>query len=166
MARKKARNDEPEASLLDRRTFLQAAGAAVASAAAVGAGSGSATAVSAGYGSGGYGTVAYGGSPVQPSAGSPPFIDSFTLTKSEQLGANRQLVVKWDVGDEDGDLETVEVTAVAGAKSMNFDVKKVSGSRDTGWKIFKFKVGTSLDVTLRVTDGAGNVETRTESVTL
>ena len=261
MARKKAREDEPEASLLDRRTFIRAAGAAVASAAAVGSASGEASAATAGYGAGGYGAGAYGGAvtaPVRVATGAArnvtdsaatlvgevtdlgsaasadvafeyrpsgsnawtrtyvdtvsatgrfsaavsdlhgdtdyvfravaraggvdhygtdrsfttaptehaPSIGTFSVTKSEQLGSERMITVRWSVSDADGDLDTVEIVTAEDLSSLNFAVTDVDGANASGWELFQFPVGASVDVTLRATDGAGNVTDRTKTVSL
>lgn len=95
-----------------------------------------------------------------------PVVDDLTLVTSEPLGSDRMLTVKWDVSDPDGDLDTVEVVTAKDISSMNFAVTDVSGANASGWDLFQFPIGTALDVTLRVTDAAGNVTTRTKSIDL
>ena len=95
-----------------------------------------------------------------------PSIDNFVISKSEQLGDDRMFTVKWSVSDPTADLDTVEVVTVNDLSSMNFAVTDVSGASASGWDLFQFPVGTTLDVTLRVTDGAGKVTKQMKTVTL
>ena len=99
-------------------------------------------------------------------ADTSPSIDEFTVSPSERLGDDRMFTVNWTVADPNGDLDTVEVVTVKDVASMNFAVTDVNGASASGWDLFQFPVGTALDVTLRVTDGRGNVTKRTRSVTL
>lgn len=161
MARERLQaDDEAETSLLDRRSYLKLAGSA---AAAVAAGSGSASAAeSAGFGEGGYGQVAFGGG----AAASAPTVDRFDVSKSEQLGDDRMFSVKWAVADTDGDLDVVEVVVHEGAADVNFSVTDVSGQSGSGWDLFQFPVGSTLDVTLRAKDEGDRVVKESQTITL
>jgi hypothetical protein len=158
--RLKAHDDEEETSLLDRRSYLKLAGSA---AAAVAAGSGSATAAeSVGFGEGGYGQVAFGGG----AAESAPSVERFDVSKSEQLGEDRMFSVKWAVADTDGDLDAVEVVVHEGAADVNFSVTDASGKSQSGWDLFQFPVGSTLDVTLRAKDEGDRVVKQSQTITL
>lgn len=159
-----AAKDDAEESLLDRRSYLKLAGSAVAATAASSA-AGSAETEVVGYGGGGFGQSSYGGG----SSGTTnpvPTIDEFTIAKSEQLGTDRMFTVKWSVSDEAEDLDAVEVVVIDDTAEMNFAVTEVSGASASGWKVFQFPVDSTVDVTLRVTDSAGNVSKDTKTVTL
>ena len=95
-----------------------------------------------------------------------PSIDDFTISMSEQLGENRMFTVKWSVADPTADLDTVEVVTVQNITSMNFAVTDVSGASASGWNLFQFPVGSTLNVTLRVTDQEGTVTKETKKITL
>ncbi|UPV76308.1 hypothetical protein M0R89_19285 (plasmid) [Halorussus limi] len=153
-------DDEAETSLLDRRSYLKLAGSA---AAAVAAGSGGATAAeSAGFGEGGYGQVAFGGG----AAESAPTVQRFDVSKSEQLGDDRMFSVKWAVADTDADLDVVEVVVHEGTADVNFSVTDVSGKSASGWDLFQFPVGSTLDVTIRAKDAGNRVVKQSQSITL
>ena len=159
----KAREDE-ESSLLDRRSYLKLAGSAVAATAAS-SGVGAAQTDSVGFGGGGFGQSPYGGG----SSGSTnpvPTIDTFTVSKSDQLGDDRMFSVQWAVSDEAGDLDSVEVVVIDETSSMNFGVTQVSGASASGYDIFQFPMGSTIDVTVRVKDSAGNVSKNTKTVSL
>lgn len=158
--RKKA-NEEVEASLLDRRSYLKLAGTAVA---AVAASSANATAAdSSGYGAGGFGEGEYGSSgPTNPA----PTIERFDVAKSEQLGDSRMFTVKWAVADAGEDLDVVEIVVASGPSDVDFSVFDVAGAKASDYTIFQFPVGTTLDVTVKVTDAAGTVTKDTRTVSL
>lgn len=164
MARERLKSQEQaEESLLNRRSYLKLAGASAAVAVG-GSSAGAAQTTTDGFGAGGYGEVPYGG---EASESNPaPTIDRFTVSKSEQLGDDRMFSVKWAVSDEYGDLDVVEVVVAEGTADINFSVTDVGGSSDSGWKLFQFPVDSTVDVTLRVKDSAGNVTKDTRSVTL
>jgi len=162
MARERANADRQEASLLDRRSYLKMAGTAAA-AVTVGVGNGVAATPSDSYGASGYGQTPYGGS---NSAGTPPTIEGFAVSKSDQLGESRIFSVKWKVADSDEDLDVVEVVVNNGPADVNFSVQDVSGRSASGWELFQFPIGTSLDVTLRVEDSAGSAIKESKTVTL
>ncbi|WP_128478765.1 hypothetical protein [Halorussus pelagicus] len=161
MARERLQaDDEAETSLLDRRSYLKLAGSA---AAAVAAGSGGASAAEpVGFGEGGYGQMSFGGG----AAASAPTVDRFDVSKSEQLGDDRMFSVRWAVADSDGDLDVVEVVVHEGAADVNFSVTDVSGQRGSGWDLFQFPVGSTLDVTLRAKDEGDRVVKESQSITL
>lgn len=161
MARERLKaDDEAETSLLDRRSYLKLAGSA---AAAVAAGSGSATAAETyGYGEGGYGQMAYGGG----SAESAPTVERFDISKSEELGGDRQFSVRWAVADADGDLDVVEIVVHEGQADVNFAVADVSGSEGSGWQLFQFPVDSTLDVTIRAKDQGDRVVKQSQTITL
>lgn len=158
-----AANDS-EASLLDRRSYLKLAGSAVAATAASSA-VGAAQTDSTGYGEGGFGQSPYGGGD-SGSTNPLPTIDEFTVSKSEQLGGDRMFSVRWGVSDEAGDLDAVEVVVVDDAADMNFSVSDVGGASASGWELFQFPLDSVVDVTVRVTDEAGNVAKDTKTVSL
>lgn len=164
MARERLAANDSEASLLDRRSYLKLAGSAVA---AVGAtsGMGSAQTADTGYGAGGYGQVPYGGGE-SDSTDSTPTIDEFTVSTSERLGEDRMFSVQWAASDPAEDLDTVEVVVAKTAADVNFEVTDVGGASASGWELFQFPIGSSIDVTIRAKDEAGNVTKKTESVAL
>lgn len=166
MARERMKADDTaETSLLDRRSYLKMAGTA---AAAVAAGSGSATAASStvGFGEGQYGQMPYGGGSSDGSSGSAPTIDKFTLSKSEQLGDDRMFSVNWEVADPDADLDVVEVVVHQGVDDVNFSVQDVSGDSASGWELFQFPIGSTLDVTLRAKDATNKVTKDSQTISL
>jgi hypothetical protein len=165
MARERLKaDDQSETSLLDRRSYLKLAGTA---AAAVAGGSATATAAGSpvGYGHGGFGQMPYGGgSPGE--SNSAPTVESFDLSKSERLGDDRMFSVEWAVADADGDLDVVEVVVHEGLADVNFAVQDVSGGSASGWEIFEFPVGTTVEVTLRAKDSSGEVTKKTQTLSL
>lgn len=164
MARERLKADDAEASLLDRRSYLKMAGAAVATTA--GAASSGAAATTAGFGEGEFGQVPYGGGDGGTVTESAPSIDEFTVSRSDRLGDDRMFSVQWEVSDADGDLSTVEVVVAQTATDVNFSVSQVSGSSASDYDLFQFPVGSTFDVTLRVEDSAGNVTKDTKAVSL
>lgn len=168
MARERLQaDDQSEASLLDRRSYLKMAGTA---AAAVAAGTGTATAAgpSVGYGEGKFGQMPYGGGDGSPGGSSPsaPTVERLDVSKSEKLGDDRMFSVKWAVADADADLDVVEVVVHEGLADVNFTVEDVSGGKASGWELFQFPVGSTLEVTLRAKDDADEVTKKTETVSL
>lgn len=163
MAREQLQADEKsEASLLDRRSYLKLAGTAAA-AVATGTNTALAASSSTGYGYGKYAQVPYGG---VESSDSVPTIDRFSVSESEQLGDSRMMSVKWAVADADADLDVVEVVVHNGSADVNFSVQDVSGSSASGWELFQFPTGTTLDVDLRVKDAASNAAKDSKTITL
>jgi len=162
MAREQQRLERQtdESLLFDRRSYLALAGSAIA--AAVGADSVQAQ-TEIGYGEAGYGESPYGGGETESSV---PTINSFSLATSEELGDDRMVTVKWDVEDSGNDLDVVEVVVSDGSYNLNFAVTDVSGGSASGWDIFQFPIGTSLNVSLKVIDTAGNTTQQSKSVAL
>ncbi len=76
------------------------------------------------------------------------------------------VTVKWEVADSGNDLDVVEVVVGDGSYNLNFAVTDVTGGSASGWDIFQFPIGTSLNVSLKVTDTAGNTTQQSKSVTL
>ncbi|MFC4451563.1 polysaccharide lyase [Halorussus aquaticus] len=114
-------------------------------------------------------TIRYDGTEVSvqellPSAA--PSVERFDVSTSNKLGGDRMFSVKWAAADADGDLDTVEAVVNDGSTDVNFAVNDVSGSSASGWELFQFPAGTTMDVTLRVKDAAGSVTKRTQSVSL
>lgn len=166
MARERLEADDPsEASLLDRRSYLKMAGTA---AAAVAAGSANATAAgqSVGYGEGQYGQMAYGGGTSGGPSESAPTVERFDVSTSERLGDDRMFSVNWTVSDAGADLDVVEVVVHEGVTDVNFSVLDVSGGRASGWELFKFPVGSDLDVTIRAKDATDKVAKKTQTLSL
>jgi hypothetical protein len=159
----KAREDE-ETSLLDRRSYLKLAGSAIAATAAS-SGVGAAETETVGFGGGGYGQAPYGGGS-SDTTNPVPAIDEFTVSKSDQLGDDRMFSVRWAVSDEAEDLDSVEVVVIDDSATMNFGVTQVSGTSASGWDLFQFPMDSTIDVTVRVKDSAGNVSKETKSVSL
>ncbi|WP_157971727.1 hypothetical protein [Halorussus litoreus] len=163
MARERLAANDSEASLLDRRSYLKLAGSAVA---AVGATSGMGSAqTDAGYGAGGYGQVPYGGGEAD-ATDSTPTIDEFTVSSSERLGEDRMFSVRWAASDPAEDLDTVEVVVAKTSSDVNFEVTDVTGGSASGWELFQFPVGSSIDVTIRAKDEAGSVSKESKSISL
>jgi hypothetical protein len=114
-------------------------------------------------------TIRYAGEEVNVSdivESSGPGVDRFDVTKSEQLGSDRMFSVQWAVSAADEGLDSVEVVATQDASNVNFAVTDASGESASGWDLFQFPVGTELDVNLRAKDAAGDVTTKTKSITL
>jgi hypothetical protein len=93
-------------------------------------------------------------------------IDQLDVTKSEQLGDDRMFSVQWAVSNATNGLDTVEVVAAQDSANVNFSVTNASGESASGWDLFQFPVGSSLDVTVRAKDADGNVSKETKSITL
>jgi hypothetical protein len=164
MARERLAANDTEESLLDRRSYLKLAGSAVAATAASSA-VGSAETDVVGYGGGGFGTSPYGGGD-SGTTNPLPVIDEFTVSPSERLGDDRMFSVRWSASNEAGDLDAVELVVVDDAANVNFSVTDASGANASGWELFQFPIDSAVDVTVRVTDSAGNVTKETKSVTL
>lgn len=164
MARERLAANDTEASLLDRRSYLKLAGSAVA-AVGVTSGVGSAQTDAVGYGQGGYGQVPYGGGE-SDSANTTPTIDEFTVSSSERLGEDRMFSVRWAASDPAEDLDTIEVVVAKSPSDVNFEVTDASGAGASGWELFQFPVGSSIDVTVRAKDEAGNVSKESKSISL
>jgi hypothetical protein len=163
MARERTQaHEHAEASLLDRRSYLKLAGSAVAATTAASS-AGTAGTATVGYGAGGYGQSPYGGGTGSNPA---PTIDEFTVSESDRLGDDRMFSVQWAVSDDSGDLDTVEVTVVEGTADVNFSVTDVGGSSASGWELFQFPVGSTVDVTLRVKDADSQVAKKTRTLSL
>ncbi len=96
----------------------------------------------------------------------PPTVERFDVSKSETLGEDRMFSVKWAAADADADLDTVELVVNDGSADLNFAVEDASGGDASGWKLFQFPAGSTVDVILRVTDESGNVTKRSKSVAL
>ncbi|NEU58089.1 hypothetical protein FXF75_15490 [Halorussus sp. MSC15.2] len=114
-------------------------------------------------------TIRYDGTEVGvqellPSAA--PSVERFDVSTSNKLGGDRMFSVKWAAADADGDLDTVEAVVNDGSTDVNFAVNDVSGSSASGWELFQFPAGTTMDVTLRVKDAAGSVTKRNQSISL
>ena len=165
MARERLKaREQAEESLLDRRSYLKLAGTAVAATTAASS-AGAAQTATVGFGAGGFGQSPYGGGSSDPK--NPiPAVDQFTVSPSDKLGDNRMFSVKWGVSDQHGDLDVVEVVVVDDAGSINFSVVDVGGASASGWELFQFPVDSTVDVTVRVKDSAGNVSKDSKTVTL
>ncbi|MFC7079036.1 hypothetical protein [Halorussus caseinilyticus] len=96
----------------------------------------------------------------------PPTVKKFDVSKSNRLGGDRMFSVRWAASDADKDLDTVEVVVNDGSADVNFAVEDVSGKRASGWELFQFPTGSTMDVRLRVKDSSGNVTKRSQSVSL
>jgi hypothetical protein len=128
-------------SLLNRRSYLKLSASAAAA-------------------------VAAGASGVGAAETASPTIDRFGVTKSRQLGTDQMFAVQWSVSDADGNLDVVEVVVNDGAEDLSFAVEDVNGGSASGWKLFQFGVGQTLDVNLNVKDDDGNVTSDSTAVTL
>ncbi len=96
-----------------------------------------------------------------------PAIDSYTVTESGSPNPHAEITADWAVSDADGDLDTVVVEVFDSTGSLaDSATTNVGGSSASGSDSFKIKQGggTTYDVTLTVTDAAGNSTSRTESV--
>ncbi len=97
------------------------------------------------------------------SGSSSPAIDTFSVTNNSNGGWAR-FDVNWSVSDADGDLASVDLTL---SKSSTVDSysTSVSGSSASGSARLQDKKGSgSYDITLTVTDAAGNTTSQTKTV--
>ena len=97
-----------------------------------------------------------------------PAIDSYTVTEAGSKNPHAEITADWAVSDADGDLGTVvvEVFDSTGTR-VDSSSTNVGGSSASGTDQFKVKHGANetYDVTLTVTDAAGNSTSQTKSVT-
>jgi hypothetical protein len=93
-------------------------------------------------------------------------IERFEVSKSGELGEDRVFSVKWAAADSDSNLDVVEVVVNDGASDVNFSVQDVSGSSASGWELFQFPVGSTLDVSLKIEDSNDNVVKESKTITL
>ncbi|WP_436923363.1 S8 family serine peptidase [Halosimplex amylolyticum] len=96
-----------------------------------------------------------------------PVVDSYSVTEAGSPNPHAEITADWAVSDADGDLDSVvvEVFDPSGAV-VDSATSNVSGSSASGSDSFKIKQGggTTYDVTLTVTDAAGNSTSETQSV--
>jgi subtilisin len=98
--------------------------------------------------------------------GSAPTIDTFELTDNSNPQWAR-VEVDWSVSDGDGDLTEVKSEAVFANGATASETSSVGGSSASGTHELRERDGHGdADVTLRVTDAAGNETTDTKTITL
>lgn len=95
-----------------------------------------------------------------------PTVTEFDISISSTLDDDRIFTVNWGVEDVNHDLDTVEVVVSESSLSFNFAVTDVSGTTASGWDMFQFPIDSTLDVSLRVTDGRGNTTRTKKTITL
>lgn len=103
------------------------------------------------------------------SGDNPPTIDTYDVTEAGSPNPHLEITVDWGVGDTDGDLRLVRITAedADGSAFSETHEHSVSGSSASGTDEFKFRHadGETADVTIYVEDAAGNTTSHTEQVT-
>ncbi|PSP80857.1 serine protease [Halobacteriales archaeon QS_1_68_20] len=99
------------------------------------------------------------------SGDSAPTIDTFSVSNRSNGGWAR-FEVDWAVSDADGDLSQVDLTLEQNGSTADSASYAVSGSSASGSDRLQDKKGSgSYDVTLTVTDSAGNTTSQTKTVT-
>jgi len=97
------------------------------------------------------------------SGSTAPAIDEFSVSNRSNGGWAR-FEVSWGVSDADGDLASVDLTLDQNG-TVDSASESVSGSSASGSTRLQDKKGSgSYDVTLTVTDGAGNTTSQTKTV--
>lgn len=102
------------------------------------------------------------------SSSSAPAIASYDVTEANSPNPHLEVTADWSVSDADGDLDTVVVGVIDSTGSVVDSITSaVSGSTASGTGEFKIKHvdDETFDVTLTVTDAAGNSTSQTEIVT-
>jgi subtilisin len=102
----------------------------------------------------------------EDTGGNAPSIKTFNLTDT----GNRQwarVEVDWTVFDADGDLSEVSSEAVFATGGTDSETSSISGGSASGTHELRERNGHGdADVTLTVTDGAGNQTSKTKTITL
>jgi len=98
---------------------------------------------------------------------SAPTIDKFDVSSESPNNPHAELIVDWTVSDTDDNLDTVEVVVADIDEFETFSsTTNVSGGSASGTDEFKDKFDSGeYDVTLTVTDTAGNSTSDTKTVT-
>jgi subtilisin len=108
---------------------------------------------------------------VTESEGSPPSIDSYTVTEAGSPNPHVEITADWAVSDSDGDLDTVTIDVIDADTGTVVDsaTDDVSGSDAAGSDQFTVKHadGETFDVQLTVSDGSAATSdmTQTKQVT-
>lgn len=96
-----------------------------------------------------------------------PLIDSYSVTEAGSPDPHCEITAEWSVSDADGDLEAVGIEVVDAAGSVVMEsTTSVSGDSASGTDTLTLKHvrGQTFDVTVTVTDAAGNSDRRTREV--
>ncbi len=97
--------------------------------------------------------------------GSAPAIDTLSINNRSNGGWAR-FEVSWAVSDADADLASVDLTLAQNGSTVDSASHSASGSGASGSDRLQDKKGSgSYDVTLTVTDGAGDTTSQTRAVT-
>ncbi len=99
---------------------------------------------------------------------SAPTVESYTVTEAGSPNPHAEITADWSVADADGNLDTVVVEVVDGSGSVvDSNTTDVGGSSASGTDQFKVKhaQNQTFDVTLTVSDTAGNSASATRTVT-
>jgi subtilisin len=99
---------------------------------------------------------------------SAPTIDSYAVTEAGSPNPHAEITADWNVGDTDGTLATVVVDVLDSTGAVvSSSTTDVSGSDAAGTDEFQIKHsnGQTFDVTLTVTDAAGDATAATQTVT-
>lgn len=97
-----------------------------------------------------------------------PTIDYYDVVEAGSPNPHAEITVDWNVGDADGDLAQVEIAVYDDSGGIvDSSSHSVSGSDATGTDTFTIKHadGKTFDVTLAVSDSAGNRTSATQSIT-
>jgi len=97
-----------------------------------------------------------------------PAVDSYTVTEAGSNNPHAEITAEWTVSDADGDLDRVTVDVIDSSGSVvDSATNAASGGSDSGSEFFKIKKvrNETFDVTLTVTDAAGNAASATRTVT-
>ncbi|MDT3434451.1 S8 family serine peptidase [Haloarcula sp. 1CSR25-25] len=102
------------------------------------------------------------------STDSAPSIETFSVSNGNRKNPHAEITVDWSVGDADGDLDTVTVIVDDVDETETFSTARdVSGSSASGTESVTDKRDSGdYNVTLTVTDAAGNVTSSTKTLTV
>jgi len=102
------------------------------------------------------------------SGNSAPTVDSYSASEAGSPNPHLEVTADWSVSDADGDLGTVAVVVSDSSGTVVDSASTaVSGGSASGSDECEIKhvAGQTFDVTVTVTDAAGNSDSRTRSVT-
>jgi subtilisin len=115
-------------------------------------------------------TVLVDGEPIYSGSQSqetPPTVDRFEVVEAGSKNPHANITAEWDVSDADGDLSSVRVEA-ADSSGTVVDSATTSVSGDVAYDVDYFEIkhvrGETFDVTVTVTDAAGNSASATRTV--
>lgn len=95
---------------------------------------------------------------------SSPVINRLSVSEAGRPDPHAEVTVVWEVTDADGDLASVNIDIADSVKGLTRTLDGTSASDEDSFRI-KEGDGETFDVTLTVTDSAGNSTSKTKSVT-